>query len=183
MNDSLISQLVLWLLVLVLSAAFLTSRMQPQKKNTQLVMQGYGLPLRDRFPVIEASQIQAQEWKPPNEVKGLILLFTSATCQSCQGVYPIITEYARKNDVGIVLYMEGSLELIHKKIEEYNIQVPVFHFTGDLIKVTKVPAFPYAYYVSLSGIIYNKGGTQKEEEFDILLQEGRHLENVMSRAG
>lgn len=182
MDDPLfISQIVLWVLVLVLSVAFLTSRMQQQKKVKQLAMQGFGLSLMDEFPAFEAASIQGDDWKASRENKGSILLFTSATCQSCQGVYPIVSEYAQKNDISIVLYVEGDPELIRKKVEEYNIQVPVYHFTPDLIEITKIPAFPYAYYVSSLGIVFNKGGTQKEEELDMLLYDGRHMENVMGK--
>lgn len=183
MNDpQLIAQIVLWLLVLALTAAFFTSHGQ-QKNDKRLVMQKFGLPLMEAFPDFQAAPIQGGDWRESNEQKGNILLFTSATCESCQGIYPIVTEYAKRNDVSIALYMDGDPELIRKKIDENNVQVPVYHFTPDLFPISKVPAFPYAYYLSPSGIVFNKGGTQKEEDLDLLLNEGRYMENAMGKAG
>lgn len=178
----LISQVVLWMLVLALALAFLTSRGQ-QKKGDNLVMQNFGIPILDKFPEFTSVTFQDKDWlESLKEHRGNILLFTSATCASCQGLYPIISEYSLKNDVGVILFMEGNPELIWEKIKDNNIRVPVVHFTPDLIEITKVPAFPYSYYLSKSGIVYNKGGTQVERELDILLNNGRHMEKIMGKA-
>jgi len=173
-----ISQIVQWVLLLLLTVAFLTFRSQKEEKKS-LAWQSYGLSLMEKFPELENEFISNGKNVHFNEPVDSIVLFTSATCSACNGLYPIISDFSQKYNVEIKLYIQGDTALIQEKINTHQLVVPVLHLNIDLLQQAKIPGIPYAYYLSTSGVIYNKGGVNHEDHLKLLLHDGRKQEKMM----
>ncbi|MNS39693.1 Methylamine utilization protein MauD [compost metagenome] len=178
-----ISQSVLWILVLALVVGFVTL---PRANNPKrrLALQNYGLPVQDYFPYLDTRTVDGKyEWIKDNRFgRSTIVLFTSAGCKACNGLYPIISHYASSKNIDILLFIDGTLEEVHQKITTNNIQLSVFKMSEDLQSLAKVTFYPFAYYVSADGIIFGKGGVQTPEDLDLLLDEATYLESRLSPA-
>lgn len=176
----LVSDIVLWLLMFTIVIAILTWPRKGVINEKKLALQNYGLPTNDLFPSFEGLySINGRERWSLSET-GVISLFTSAGCDACNGLYPIISKFSQDRNITIHLFIEGSDEQIQQKIAENDIKVPVFKL-NDLIQThVKVTIFPFGYYLSKDGVVYSKGGVQNEEHLDLLIKEGSYFEHMYS---
>lgn len=178
-----IAQIMLWAVVLLLVVGYLNMPKTGTRKRT-LDLQNHGLALQDRLPALEVRSIRDRSLAEDlNSGQASILLYTSAACQACNGLYPVLSEYADRLGVAIILFISGDSDAIDRKIKEYDIRVPVYPTDEVTLARSKITLFPFGYYVSRNGSICAKGGLPQPNDLDLLFAEGSYAEAMLKHAG
>lgn len=175
-----IFNVVLWLLVLTLLGVHLTGK---KENKAILPLQGFGIPLREQMPMIVAPKIRGSEFEELiSNGRPTIVMNTAIGCGACDGLYPIISNFSKENDVNIALFVDGSIEDIEKKIKDHSITASVFQVTDKVKSTLLIRMIPFSYYTGVDGVIYSKGAVADYPQLTLLFENGFQTEKVLNRA-
>lgn len=176
-----ISYCMLWILTLILSSMviYLYKRIEnSQNSRRTLAESKAGLPKGEVYPL---KIIYDTENKEVNLAQSTILLFTSAHCDVCKRVYPILEIVKQKySSINIIIMMLATDEEAKNTINMFNIKpsTPVSLIKDEELFALGIPGFPFCYLLDTNGNIIEKGIVNKIEHFDILLSNYVNIENV-----
>lgn len=176
-----LSYCVLWILTLILSSMviYLYKRIEKSsKKNKTLAESNAGLPKGEVYPI---KKIYDTENKEVNMGQSTILLFTSAHCDVCKRVYPMLEIAKQKySNINIIIMMLATNEEAKNTINRFNIKhnTPVSLIKDEELFALGIPGFPFCYLLDPNGNIIEKGIVNTMEHFDILLSNYVHIRNV-----
>lgn len=104
---------------------------------------------------------------------GHLIAFTSVGCDKCKLVYPLLVNLSKaRQDLSIILLMDGNSEDIVKTIETYQISMPVVPIVSEDIQRLQTKYFPFIYYLSSNGVVKTKALINYQEQLDTLVRKG-----------
>lgn len=173
-----LSYIILWLLVMSLTLHVIVTSKKP---GLILPASNTGLPIGATFPQFKISSVL--EMVPFNiqhpKHTGALVLFTSLRCSICNSVYPMIPLVEKKYQLKAQVIMEpleeDDVESIMTKINQLGLTFPIYKLTTSIKEEVKLHGFPFAYLLSPEGKVLSKGGINKIEDFDILVNQGRRI--------
>lgn len=176
----LISYVVLWILVIVLSIIVLGLVRQlglihyRLESEQNLWTTPEGLEIGSKAPEFRAMDlIQGKELTLQN-LKGStsLLVFVSPTCGPCIELMPYIVEFQKSQDdkLNMMLVSQASSQASLDFVTTYKSRVFIIADPDSLIsKIYKVPATPFAYHLDKDGIVRHRGITNNSKALDELI--------------
>jgi methylamine dehydrogenase accessory protein MauD len=178
-----LSYFILWIIVLILSGMvfYLYKRIEGSKTARKtLAESNSGIPKGEIYPIVKFNDISGRDLLINPSKKATILLFTSAHCDVCKKVYPLIEAVNKRySQLNLVLLMLATNEEAERIIDEFNINnVGISLMKEEDLQKNGVPGFPFCYLLAPNGEIRSKGIVNNLEHFDILISNYIKVKNV-----
>jgi hypothetical protein len=162
MNSTLLIGALVILSILIFLLALIVNRLtrlimgNMQNKNPQ--MRDHGLPEGEVFPQVDGMNVEANQLIHHNESSSVIFI-TSANCDSCKALYPVVVEFADKHPgLNIVLLVRGEQEEAVAITNKHEMRFAVVGMDKEFMADTLKTMFtPFAYFADETGIIQSKG--------------------------
>ncbi len=176
----LISNLVLWLVVLVLCAVVVALVRQIGVLHERVapagaLMLGQGPKVGEQAPEFElqglgdeAVMIGGRELAE----RSTLVFFLSPTCPVCKTLLPVL-DSARKSErdwLQIVLASDGDLPSQQRFIEENDLSIFLYILSGELGRAYHVEKLPYAILIDEQGVLRSKGLINTREHLESLFE-------------
>jgi methylamine dehydrogenase accessory protein MauD len=175
-----ISNIILWLIVLVLCAVVVALVRQIGVLHERIapagaLMLGQGPKIGEAAPPFELEALGGE----PVSIGGgqpvsrsTLVFFLSPTCPVCKTLLPVLKS-ARKSEhdwLQIVLASDGDLPAQQKFIEKNGLTVFPYVLSGELGRTYEVVKLPYAILIDEQGILRSKGLINTREHLESLFE-------------
>lgn len=149
------SYISLWVIVFML--AYVVLAMMKRLYRISLPASDRGMEVGKVFPLREmASSVRLEENSASARSAGTLVFFTSADCQACKRIYPVIEQFKRNNaSYGYAIFMDAEKDEGLRMLEANGLTVTAT-FVDDLAPF-EVPGVPFAYFLSEEGKVLSKG--------------------------
>ncbi len=179
-NTLIISNLLLWVLVLVLVAVVfalvrqigvLYERVAP----AGALMSGKGLKTGELAPVLELQTVDGRAFKiggERNDDKSTLLFFLSPTCPVCKTLLPVL-EAMRKSEADwleIVLASDGDLDEHRAWLKKQKMESWPYVLSPQLGMTMQVAKLPFAALIDEKGILCARGLVNNREHIESLFE-------------
>jgi methylamine dehydrogenase accessory protein MauD len=179
MDPLLASQIVLWVVVLVLTVAVLAlarqigvlhERVAPLGAMTTRTAVDVGV----RAPEFELLDLAGREVRIGGlqaDGRGQLLLFVSPVCPMCKKLLPVARSFARseRRQVGIVLVGDGDRSTHEMLVTEFRLQDLRFILSPIVGLTFGIGKLPHAVLIDAVGVIRSKGIVNSREHLESLL--------------
>src|SRR6266851_5378916 len=181
MHDALvISQVVLWIAVLALSAVVLALVRQIGVLHERIAPMGAltmdkGPKVGDQSPVFELLDLAARPLTlgaRRNDLRSQILMFVSPTCPVCKKLLPIVKSVvaAESDWLDLIFTSDGEPSEQAALVRKYSLEQYSFVLSSELGMTYRVSNLPYAVLIDGEGIVRAKG----------LVNTREHLESIVA---
>ena len=179
MEALVVSQLILWLVVLALAVTVvalvrqigvLHERVAPLGALTTKTAVEVGQPA-PRFDVIDLGGRPLRIGWPSPDGRSQLLLFVSPSCPMCKKLLPVARSFARseRRGVGIVLMGDGDRSSHEALIEEHRLDGVPFALAPIVGINLGIGRLPHAVLIDPEGVIRSKGIVNSREHLESLL--------------
>jgi methylamine dehydrogenase accessory protein MauD len=183
MNALAWSNLLLWLLVLALSAVVLALMRQIGVLHERIapvgaLMLAKGLKVGERAPELEVEDLTGQRLHvggQRNDRRSLLLMFVSPTCPVCKSLLPMLKSSRRAEEarLEIMLASDGDraeqLAYVHEQgLEEFR-----YLLSAPLGLAYQVSRLPFAALIDESGVLRARGLINSREHLESLFEAER----------
>ncbi|MFD0586500.1 TlpA family protein disulfide reductase [Paenibacillus sp. GCM10027627] len=181
-----LSYLLLWIIVLVQSYYLIKSARaakairdmpppSPEEMMSKIMRGDHGVIKGRLFPQLEFETVHHGRINlSKTSKKGSIIAFASTGCEQCKMIYPILKQFSQeRDDVSIMMLMDGPEAQVAATIEKYNIPVPVTPITKADMTRLETGFFPFVYYLNHKGEVETKGVVNLQEQLELLVTKGQ----------
>lgn len=176
----LVSNVVLWIVVLVLAGVVvalarqlgvLYERIAPVGALTL----GRGPAAGERPPVVAAPALDGRTLQigaPNGDGRGTLLFFLSVTCPVCKALLPVLRAVAREERarLDVVLAGDGNPDEYRALVRTHGVEDLACVVSPVLGMTWQVPRVPYAVLLDATGTIRSKGLVNTREHLESLLE-------------
>lgn len=168
------SYCILWFITLTLSCMvfYLFKRIESSKNvKRTLAESNSGFPKGQIYPIKSYYDLTGKEIKINSSYEGTVLLFTSAHCDVCKRIYPLL-EIVKQSypQINFVLMMLATNDEAISISNRFNIKrFPISLIRDEELNDLGVAGFPFSYLLAQDGKIIEKGIVNYKDHFDILL--------------
>lgn len=176
----LISNLVLWLVVLGLAAVVLALVRQIGVLHERIapagaLLLGSGLKVGEAVPRLELKTLSGTDMVIGGERpdgKSTLLFFLSPTCPVCKILLPVLKASRRSESrwLEIVLASDGDLQAQHRFIERNALEEFTYVVSTELGLSYQVGKLPYAALVDESGVLRAQGLINTREHLESMFE-------------
>lgn len=164
------------ILISIIAYMVINNRNNSRIVKRQLPLQDRGMPRGSIFPRAQLTTVTGDTVEIIRSDNPTITIFTSSGCPVCKTLYPIIEYNKAKylNKINFVSLIVSSEQSLLEFIRANNVSTPVAHihpYPGSLEEFN-TKTFPFAYFLSSSGVILTKGAVLNEDLFSLLISEG-----------
>ncbi|WP_028594299.1 redoxin domain-containing protein [Paenibacillus assamensis] len=183
-----ISYVMLWAIVLVQSYFMVqaaraakkareTPVLSPEETISRIMRGDHGVSKGRLFPQLQFETVQHGRIDlANNSKKGAIIAFASTSCEQCKLIYPIIKQFDQeRQDISIMMLIDGPFNQVAAAIEKYDIPVPVTQITKEDMARLETGFFPFVYYLNERGEVQTKGVVNVHEQLELLVEKGQML--------
>jgi methylamine dehydrogenase accessory protein MauD len=176
----LVSNVVLWVVVLVLAAVVLALARQIGVLSERIapvgaLTLGRGPAVGEQAPVVAAVTLDGDSLAvgaPAGDGRALLLFFLSVTCPVCKALLPVLRALAREERarLRVLLAGDGSPDDYRSLVRAHDVQdLPCV--VSPLLGMTwQVPRVPYGVLLDATGAIRSKGLVNSREHLESLLE-------------
>ncbi len=172
-----ISNILLWVVVLVLAAIVLALARQVGVLHERVAPVGAlatpeGPAVGDVAPVFDLIDVSGREWRVggPAEVPTLVF-FVSPTCPVCKTLLPTVERVVGGEDgVTLLLASDGPLEEHRSFLQENDLERLPYVLSAGLGRAFQVAKLPYAVLIDAEGIVRAKGLVNTREHVESLFE-------------
>ena len=181
MTDALlVSQVILWLVVLALCAAVAALVRQIGVLHERIapagaLMLGKGPKIGEEIPLFELQALGGDKIRlgGPHPVrKSTLVFFLSPTCPVCKTLLPVLKS-SRKSErkwLEIVLASDGDLQEQYQFVERHDLSVFPYVVSTDLGISFQVGKLPYAVIIDGNGILRASGLINSREHLESMFE-------------
>jgi len=176
----LVSNVVLWILVLVLAGVVvalarqigvLYERIAPVGALTL----GRGPAVGDKPAIVAAVALDGHTWQigaPSADGRGTLLFFLSVTCPVCKSLLPVLRALAReeRTRLQVILAGDGNPDEYRALARAHGVEDLPCVLSPALGMTWQVPRLPYAVLLDAAGTIRSKGLVNTREHLESLLE-------------
>jgi len=177
MNDALVvSNVLLWVLVLVLGAVIVALTRQIGLLHERIAPVGamvsqQGPKIGEPAPVIEATDLDGFRVKVGGAGPRTLLFFLSPTCPVCDTLLPTLQKVVRdeSNNVQLLLASDGDTPEIHREfVETRGLSEVPYLISTELGLAYEVAKLPTAVLIDERGIVRSRGLVNSREHLESL---------------
>jgi methylamine dehydrogenase accessory protein MauD len=183
MSALVISNVVLWIVVLALLALVLALTRQIGVLHERIapvgaLMINKGLTVGEQVPVVAVSDLDGQALQvgaPRTDGSSTLLLFVSPTCPVCESLLPVLRA-SRKQEKGwlrIVLASDGDLLTQREFVRDHGLGEFQYVVSAPLGMTYQVSRLPFAALVDAKGILRARGLVNSREHLESLFEAQR----------
>jgi methylamine dehydrogenase accessory protein MauD len=175
-----ISQVVLWLLMLVMAGLQLALLRQIGVLHERIAPMGAltidkGPKEGATAPIFELNDLRGQSVTiggPGERGRGTLLFFLSPTCPVCKKMLPILKSLStsEESSLRIVLASDGEREEHERFVAAQNLGEFSFVLSQELGMTYRVAKLPYAVLIDEAGVVRAKGLINTREHLESLLE-------------
>ena len=176
MNEALlVSNVVLWVLVLVLAGVVLALARQIGVLYERVAPAGALMTVRgpavgELAPVVTASDLRGGSLEVGGPGRRTLLFFLSPTCPVCKTLLPVLRSVVRREPLQVVLASDGSPDEHAAFVREEGLEAFPYVLSPTLGITYQVGKLPYAVLLDAAGVIRSKGLVNTREHLESLLQ-------------
>jgi len=178
-----ISNVVLWIVVLVLLALVLALTRQIGVLHERIapvgaLMINKGLTVGEQVPVVEVADLDGQVMKagaPRADGLSTLLLFVSPTCPVCESLLPVLraSRKQEKSWLQIVLASDGDLATQREFVRDHGLGDFQYVVSAPLGMTYQVSRLPFAALVDGKGVLRARGLVNSREHLESLFEAQR----------
>jgi methylamine dehydrogenase accessory protein MauD len=180
MHDTLIvSQVVLWIAVLALSAVVLALIRQVGVLHERIAPMGAltmdkGPKVGDKSPVFELDDLARRPITlggPRSDARSQLLMFVSPTCPVCKKLLPIVKSvvHAESRWLDLIFTSDGEASEQTDFIAKYQLESYPFVLSSELGLTYRVSKLPYAVLLDNEGVVRAKGLVNTREHLESII--------------
>ncbi|MEW6268004.1 MAG: methylamine dehydrogenase accessory protein MauD [Thermodesulfobacteriota bacterium] len=184
MNEALlVSNLVLWVVVLVLAAVVVALARQVGILHERIapvgaLTLGRGPAVGERAPVVPATTLDGATLAvgaASDDGRSTLLLFLSTSCPVCKTVLPVLraVAHAERGRLRVVLAGDGDADEHRALLRAHALDSLPCVLSPVLGATWQVPRVPYAVLLDAAGTIRSKGLVNTREHLESLLEADR----------
>jgi methylamine dehydrogenase accessory protein MauD len=171
----LVSNVVLWLLVLVLAGVVLALARQIGVLYERVAPVGALMTVRgpavgDNAPVVSAPDLRGGSIDVGAPGRRTLLFFLSPTCPVCKTLLPVLRSVVRREPLEVVLASDGAPEEHAAFVREEGLEAFPYVLSPTLGITYQVGKLPYAVLLDAAGVIRSKGLVNTREHLESLLE-------------
>jgi methylamine dehydrogenase accessory protein MauD len=179
MTDALlISNAILWVVVLVLAGVVLALARQIGVLHERLapagaLMLGRGPKVGDAVPVLEVDDVHGARHRvgaPDVAGQGTLLLFVSPTCPVCESLLPVARAIERREGVRLVLASDGPAGEHEAFVRAHRLERTPYLLSTELGITYQVSKLPFAVLIDGGGVLRAKGLVNSREHLESLFE-------------
>ena len=173
-----VSQAILWLIVIALSVVTLALARQIGVLHERVAPMGAlmtdrGPQVGEMSPVLEAPDLRGVRLKiggPSARGRDTLLLFVSPTCPVCKKLLPLVPRFARaEHGLEIVLVGDGDRGEQERLVHQHRLENMTYVISPEVGMVYRVGKLPYAVLLDEGGVIRAKGLVNSREHLESLV--------------
>ena len=183
MSPLVVSNLVLWLLVIALSLVVLALARQLGVLHERItpvgaLMLAKGLKVGELAPVVEVVDLEARPRSlgaPRADLRDTLIVFVSPTCPVCKALLPVL-KTSRKSEQGeleIVLASDGDLAEQRAFIQAQGLEAFPYVVSAPLGMTYQVNRLPFAVLIDAHGVLRARGLVNSREHLESLFEAKR----------
>ena len=177
MTMMMISQVVLWGVVILLSLTVLALARQIGVLHERVapagaLINGAGPGVGEQAPRLEVHAIAGNAITVGASLakgKAMLMLFVSQTCPICKKLIPIALDFARSERLDVLFVGDAELSEQKKLISQFGIDEHCFVNGSEIGMTFRVDKLPYAVLLDDEGVISAKGLVNSREHFESLI--------------
>lgn len=177
MTPMLVSQGLLWTVILFLSVAVLALARQVGVLHERIapagaLLHGSGPGVGEQSPRMEAHALAGNAVTVGGTLapgKALLMLFVSRTCPICKKLIPIAQDFARSERLDVLFVGDAELSEQRKLIAQFGLDEHRFVNGPEIGMAYRVDKLPYAVLLDDLGVIAAKGLVNSREHFESLI--------------
>ena len=176
----LVSNLVLWVLVLGLAATVVALTRQigvlyERVAPAGALSIGKGPAVGEQAPVIAAATLAGETLRvgePSPDRRRTLLFFLSPTCPVCKTLLPVVRSMARdeRHGLRVLLASDGADGKHREFVRAHGVEGMPYVVSTELGVAWKVPRLPYAVLLDGAGVVRAKGLVNTREHLESLLE-------------
>lgn len=175
----LISQIILWLLLIALIILVLALAKQIGVLHERIAPAGAlsldkGPKVGQQAPIFELPDVRGQRLVKigGQQLKHSLILFVAPTCPVCKKILPIAKDLIRaeKTDLQLILVSDGDKKQHEAFIERYDLMAYPYVSSPDVGISYQVGKLPYALFVDKQGMVRSKGLVNSREHLESLVE-------------
>lgn len=178
-----VSNIVLWVLVLVLTAVLLAVVRQLGVLHERIapagaLMLNRGLKVGDAAPVVSVSDLQGTAYEvgaARTDGRSTLLLFVSPTCPVCKSVLAAVKS-SRKDERGwmdVILASDGDLKEQQEFVRDQGLESIPYVVSAALGLAYQVSRLPFAALIDEQGVLRARGLVNSREHLESLFEAKR----------
>ena len=183
MTALVVSNVVLWLLVLGLSIVVLALVRQLGVLHERIapvgaLMLARGLKVGEHAPAVEVADLEGRPLTiggGRSDGRSLLLMFVSPTCPVCKALLPVLKS-SRKSEqtrIDIVLASDGEVAAQREFVREHGLGVFRYVLSAPLGVSYQVSRLPYAVLIDADGVLRARGIINSREHLESLFEAQR----------
>ncbi len=175
-----VSQVMLWVVVVVLAAAVLALARQIGVLHERVAPMGaltidHGPKVGEQSPVFELRDLRQQAVRIGGASpagKSTLVLFVSPTCPVCKKLLPIAKAIARSEAAWLELVLSSDGEAAEQEglVRTYRLEEFPYLLSGELGMSYHISKLPYAVLIDELGVVRAKGLTNTREHLESIIQ-------------
>jgi methylamine dehydrogenase accessory protein MauD len=178
-----VSNVVLWVLVIVLSVVVLALVRQLGVLHERItpvgaLMLAKGLKVGELAPPVAVTDLEGQPLTvgaPRSDTRSLLLMFVSPTCPVCKALLPVL-KASRKSEqawVDVVLASDGEVAAQQEFVRDQGLGMFRYVVSAPLGISYQVSRLPYAVLIDADGVLRARGIINSREHLESLFEAKR----------
>lgn len=177
MTALIVSQLVLWVVVIALCVTVLALARQIGVLHERIapagaLINGAGPGVGEKSPRLEVHALAGNAitiGSPLAAGNALLMLFVSQTCPICKKLIPIALDFGKSERLDVLFVGDADLEEQKKLIAQFGLDEHRFINGAEIGMTYRVDKLPYAVLLDDQGVIAAKGLVNSREHFESLI--------------
>lgn len=173
----LVSQVIMWVVILVLVVAVLALARQVGVLHMRVAPAGAlttagGPSVGNSAPAIPAHALDGMQQIVGGAAPGVrlrLLLFVSATCPLCKALIPMAKSFARDERTTLIFIGDDEPQAQHAMIAKHGLEDYLFINGPEVGQAFAVGKLPYAVLLDTDGVILSKGLVNSREHLESLV--------------
>lgn len=179
MEGMLISQIFLWVVVVLLSLVVWALARQIGVLHERLAPVGAlvtdrGLQVGETAPVLTVEDLQGGTvviGDKRSDGRDLLLLFVAPGCPICKKLLPVVKAFVRQErGTEVVLAGDGAREQHERYIKEHGLESLRFVISAQIGLIFRVGKLPYAVLLDQDGVVRARGLVNSREHLESLFE-------------
>lgn len=187
LNTLLISNIVLWVVVLVLLVVVFALARQIGVLHERVAPAGALMPTRgvmvgESVPTMALTDVQGRSVQVGGSarLRGQLVMFVSPTCPICRTLVPVAVSLTKREHLDLVFASDGDNEDEHiKYVATHGIGAHPYVLSAELGRAHQVGKLPFALLIDAQGVLRGKGLVNSREHLESLLEaEARNVASI-----
>ncbi len=177
MTSAMVSQMLLWIVVILQGVTILALARQIGVLHDRVapagaLINGAGPGVGEQSPRLEVHALAGNAITVGGKLaagKALLMLFVSSTCPICKKLIPIAKNFARSERLDVLFVGDADPVEQRKLIREFELDEHCFVNGPEVGMTYRIDKLPYAVLLDDTGMIAAKGLVNSREHFESLI--------------